>query len=213
MNIHWGQSELNMLNPEIEIHDFHRQIPNTSTFMVKIGILLSISRNYAKDILSYVVKDNKNTQLRIYNSWYNLVFLGSYENFPETRSQWLASSLFNITIKAVRLECQVHKSATTTQSRKRVITLRFSGVVGHGPLKLRTKHGGDNSRSLWRNSFHTKCFSRIQRGRKLMRTQKILAQLLSSPRSYSLPKSTSYTVVKSQFLGLQLSRQILSVKI
>lgn len=87
MNIHWGQSELNMLNPEIEIHDFHRQIPNTSTFMVKIGILLSISRNYAKDILSYVVKDNKNTQLRIYNSWYNLVFLGSYENFPETRSQ------------------------------------------------------------------------------------------------------------------------------
>jgi hypothetical protein len=46
-----------------------------------------------------------------------------------------------------------------------------------------------------------------------MHTQKILAELLSSPRSYSLPKSTTYTVVKSQFLGLQLSRQILSVKI
>jgi hypothetical protein len=37
-----------------------------------------------------------------------------------------------------------------------------------------------------------------------MHTQKILARLLSSPRSYSLPKSTTYTVVKSQFLGLQL---------
>jgi hypothetical protein len=45
-----------------------------------------------------------------------------------------------------------------------------------------------------------------------MHTQKLLAQLLSSPRSYSLPKSTTYTVVESQFLGLQLSRQILSVK-
>jgi hypothetical protein len=56
-------------------------------------------------------------------------------------------------------------------------------------------------------------FSRIQRGRKITYTQKILALLLSSPRSYSLPKSTTYTVVKSEFLGLQLSRQILSVKI
>jgi hypothetical protein len=46
-----------------------------------------------------------------------------------------------------------------------------------------------------------------------MRTQKIFAQLLISPRSYSLPKFTTYTVVKSQLLGLQLSRQILSVKI
>jgi hypothetical protein len=46
-----------------------------------------------------------------------------------------------------------------------------------------------------------------------MPTQKILAQLLSSTRSYSLPKSTTYTVVKSQLLGLQLSRQILSVQI
>jgi hypothetical protein len=36
-----------------------------------------------------------------------------------------------------------------------------------------------------------------------MHTQKIIAQLLSSPRSYSLPKSTTYTVVKSKFLGLQ----------
>jgi hypothetical protein len=56
-------------------------------------------------------------------------------------------------------------------------------------------------------------YFRIQRGRKIMHTQKILAQLLSSPRSYSLPKSTTYTLVKSQFLGLQLSRPILSVKI
>jgi hypothetical protein len=85
--------------------------------------------------------------------------------------------------------------------------------VRHGPLKLRTKHGGDNSRSLQKNGFQAKCFSRIQRGRKIMRTQQILAQLLISPRSYSLPKFTTYTVVKSQFLGLQLSRQILSVKI
>jgi hypothetical protein len=44
-----------------------------------------------------------------------------------------------------------------------------------------------------------------------MHTQKILAQLLCSSRSYSLPKSTTCTVVKSQFMGLQLSRQILSV--
>jgi hypothetical protein len=56
-------------------------------------------------------------------------------------------------------------------------------------------------------------FSRIERGRKFMHTQQILAQLISSPRSCSLPKSTTYTVVKSQLLGLQLSRQILSVKI
>jgi hypothetical protein len=61
--------------------------------------------------------------------------------------------------------------------------------------------------------FPSKMFSRIQRGRKTTYTQKILALLLSSPRSYSLPKFTTYTVVKSQFLGLQLSRQILSVKI
>jgi hypothetical protein len=85
--------------------------------------------------------------------------------------------------------------------------------VTHGPLKLRTKHGGDNSRSLWRNGFQAKCFSRIQRRCSIMHTHKILAQLLSSPRSYSLPKSTTYTVVKSQFLGLQLSRQITRVKI
>jgi hypothetical protein len=84
-------------------------------------------------------------------------------------------------------------------------------VPVHGPLKLRTKHGGDNSRSLWRNCFQLKCVPRIQRRRKIMHTKKILAQLLISPRSYSLPKSTRYTVVKSQFLGLQLSRQILSV--
>jgi hypothetical protein len=83
----------------------------------------------------------------------------------------------------------------------------------HGPLKQRTKHGGDNSRSLRRNSFQVKCFSRIQIGRKIIHTQKFIAQLLSSPRSYSLPKSSTYTVVKSQFLGLQLSRQILSVQI
>jgi hypothetical protein len=44
-----------------------------------------------------------------------------------------------------------------------------------------------------------------------MHTGKILAQLLSSQKSYSLPKSTTYTVVKSQLLVLQLSRQILSV--
>jgi hypothetical protein len=44
-----------------------------------------------------------------------------------------------------------------------------------------------------------------------MHTRKILAQLLRSLKIYSLPKSTTYTVVKSQFLGLQLSRQILSV--
>jgi hypothetical protein len=85
--------------------------------------------------------------------------------------------------------------------------------LDHGPLKLRTKHGGDNSRSLWRNGFQAKCFFRIQRGRKIMQTQKILAQLLSSLRSYSLPKSSTYTVLKSQLLGLQLSRQIISVKI
>jgi hypothetical protein len=46
-----------------------------------------------------------------------------------------------------------------------------------------------------------------------MHTRKILVQLLGSLKSYSLPKSTTYTVVKSQFLGLQLSRQILSVVI
>jgi hypothetical protein len=46
-----------------------------------------------------------------------------------------------------------------------------------------------------------------------MHTRKILAQLLSSLKSYSLPKFTTYTVVKSQFLGLQLSRQILSALI
>jgi hypothetical protein len=89
----------------------------------------------------------------------------------------------------------------------------FRCCMVHGPLKLRTKHGGDNSRSLWRSGFQAKCFSRIQRGRKIMHTQKILAQLLSSPRSYSLPKYITYTVVKSQFLGLQLSSQILSVNI
>jgi hypothetical protein len=51
-------------------------------------------------------------------------------------------------------------------------------LIAHGPLKLRTKHGGDNSRSLWRNGFQAKYFSRIvQRGRKIMHTQKILAQL------------------------------------
>jgi hypothetical protein len=44
-----------------------------------------------------------------------------------------------------------------------------------------------------------------------MHTRKILAQMLSSLKSYSLPKFTTYTVVKSQFLGPQLSRQILSV--
>jgi hypothetical protein len=46
-----------------------------------------------------------------------------------------------------------------------------------------------------------------------MHTRKMLAQLLSSLKSYSLPKSTTYTEVKSQLLGLQLSRQILSVLI
>jgi hypothetical protein len=61
-------------------------------------------------------------------------------------------------------------------------------------LKLRTKHGGDNSRSLWRNSFQAKCFSRIQRGRKIMQTQKILAQLLSSPRSYRVFRNLLHTL-------------------
>jgi hypothetical protein len=46
-----------------------------------------------------------------------------------------------------------------------------------------------------------------------MHTRKILAQLLSSLKSYGLPKFTTYIVVKSQFLGLQLSRQIVSVLI
>jgi hypothetical protein len=90
---------------------------------------------------------------------------------------------------------------------------RSCSMVVHGPLKLRTKHGGDNFRSLWRNGFLAKCISRIQWGRKIMHTRKILSQLLSSLKSYSLPKSTTYTEVKSQFLGLQLSRQILSVLI
>jgi hypothetical protein len=38
---------------------------------------------------------------------------------------------------------------------------------------------------------------------------KIPAQLLNLAKSYGLPKLTTYTVVKLQFLGLQLSRQIL----
>jgi hypothetical protein len=46
-----------------------------------------------------------------------------------------------------------------------------------------------------------------------MHTQFFFALLLSLPRSYSLPKSTTYTVVKSQFFGLQLSSQIISVKV
>jgi hypothetical protein len=42
-------------------------------------------------------------------------------------------------------------------------------------------------------------------------TCKIPAQLLNLTKSYSLPKLTTYTEVKLQFLGLQLSRQILCV--
>jgi hypothetical protein len=42
---------------------------------------------------------------------------------------------------------------------------------------------------------------------------KIPAQLLNLAKCYGLPKLTTYTVVKSQFLGLQLSRQILFVRI
>jgi hypothetical protein len=86
-------------------------------------------------------------------------------------------------------------------------------VTNHGPLQLRTKHGGDNARSPWRNGFWAKYFSRFKRGCKMRPTCKIRAQLLHPAKSYGLPKLTTYTVVKSQFLGLQLSRQILFVQI
>jgi hypothetical protein len=39
--------------------------------------------------------------------------------------------------------------------------------------------------------------------------RKIPAQLLNLAKSYGLPKLTTYTVVKSQFMGLLLSRQII----
>jgi hypothetical protein len=43
-------------------------------------------------------------------------------------------------------------------------------------------------------------------------TCKIPAQLPKLAKSYGLPKLTTNTVVKLQFLGLQLSRQILFVQ-
>jgi hypothetical protein len=39
-------------------------------------------------------------------------------------------------------------------------------------------------------------------------TCKIPSQLINLAKSYGLPKLTTYTVVKSQFLGLQLSSKL-----
>jgi hypothetical protein len=85
--------------------------------------------------------------------------------------------------------------------------------VIQGPLQLRTKHGGDNARSPWRNGFWAKYFYRFKRGCKMRPTCKIPAQLPNLAKSYGLPKLSTYTVIKLQFLGLQLSRQIKFVQI
>jgi hypothetical protein len=46
-----------------------------------------------------------------------------------------------------------------------------------------------------------------------MHTQKNISSIAQFTKELYPPESTTYTEEKSQFLGLQLSRQILSVKI
>jgi hypothetical protein len=93
------------------------------------------------------------------------------------------------------------------------ITEQIPYVVDHGPLKLRTSTEVITPEVYKGIVSEQNVFPGSKEDIQLCTHNFFLAQLLSSPRSYSLPKSTTYTVVKSQFLGLQLTSKILGLKI